>query len=68
MGLPWTNEEIRILREMAEARKSPKQIVAVLRSRTEHAIVYKAKEMGIAFRCYEPEIDLDAFNRLMKRG
>lgn len=65
MGVLWIEKEEKILRDMATTGKTPKQISQVLKSRTPHGIKLKAVKMDISF-AVEPEIDLDAFARLMK--
>jgi hypothetical protein len=47
-GIPWTDEEIAILRKMIKAGCTARQISTVLESRTIHAINKKAQELDLS--------------------
>lgn len=63
----WSDEEVKILREMSEAGFTCDEISVVLKSRNSDSIRSKALRMGITVpRNGYPEIDVEAFKRLMK--
>lgn len=69
MGIPWTKQEMDILRAMAEAGCSFVEIREVLLSRSLPAIVKKAAEERISLACRTPEVNQELFRRLMaERG
>jgi hypothetical protein len=68
MGAPlWTNQEKEVLRKMAEANKTMDEIQSVLVSRPRHGIENQVKIMGLSIG-KKPEINMEAFKKLMKGG
>ncbi len=65
-GLFWTEEEEEILRKAAEKELTAKQLVSVLKSRSENAINQKAALLGISLRGGKPEIDREAYEQILK--
>lgn len=63
-GIPWTEQEVEILRKMAEAGKSVDDIAAVLVSRTVCSVEKKASELRVSL-AGRTEIDVAAFNQIM---
>ena len=65
--MKWTKKEEDILRKMCEADVIIDEILTVFPYRTREQIRHKANSMGLklAYRA-EPEIDMDAFNKLME--
>lgn len=61
----WTDREIEILQEMANNKCTIADACRVLKSRTKHAINQKAASLGLVFGG-EPEIDFEAFKRIIK--
>lgn len=64
MSLLWTKKEIEILKIMAEAGKSVDEVLTVLKSRTDSAVLGKAERLGITFTP-KPEFDEAAFKKIM---
>lgn len=65
MSYKWTDKETEVLIKMINARKTLKDISLVLKSKTSEAIRNKSDRMGMKFS-RDVEIDMDAFNKLMK--
>ena len=68
MHINYIPEEDKIIREMAAAGKTPAQIAQVLTTRTKDSITTHCYRRGIELTVYKPEIDFDAFKRIMKAG
>jgi len=66
MKIPWTDEERDILRQMAGAGKRAREIGLVLKSRTEAAVVTQAQSLGLSLGGEKPEVDFEAFKRIMQ--
>ena len=62
----WTEQEVQVLRDLAAARLGFDEMQKVLKSRTRHAIKNKCADEKISVFGAGPEIDLDAFKKLMK--
>ena len=62
----WTDKEIEILQEMAENKCSLYDACRVLKSRTKNAISQKAADLHLSFTGGEPEIDFEAFKKIIK--
>lgn len=67
MPMPYTEREIEIIREMAEAGKTPDDVLAVLKSRTIEGLKAISRREGIKFKLFQPEIDEAAFKKLMRK-
>lgn len=66
-GATWTPEEMDILRQMAEAGATVREVGRVLKSRTLPGIRCKAEEMGIQHLFGpRPEVDFEAFQQFLK--
>ena len=61
----WTEDEDGVLRELAKLHVPPEEITAVLKSRSVAAIKQRITFLKLK-DCYAPEIDMEAFKRLMK--
>lgn len=67
MGPHWSDTEIEILKKLATAKKTAKEISLVLKSRTVQGIKCKAEELNINVSgTPEPEIDFEAFQRIIQ--
>lgn len=67
MSIQWTKKEVEILKAMASAGKTLEEVMSVLKSRSEHGIIFKAAHLGLNFTT-RPVCDFAAFERLMKKG
>jgi len=67
-GKVWTEKEEKVLRDLAGLGYSIDEIRIVLKSRSRDAIFSKATSLRISLSGPEPQIDMDEFKRLMKRG
>lgn len=65
-GQPWTSDELEILKQMADAGKTSKEISMVLVGRSIMAIESKSSELALSLAGPKPVIDLEAFKRLMQ--
>jgi hypothetical protein len=65
-GRQWTTQEIAILRKMAMAGKTAREISVVLVGRTVMAIESKASEMGLSLAGPGPKINFQAYREIMK--
>lgn len=65
MSIKWTDQEAEIFKKMLEAHKTPEEVAQVFKSRSADGIRNKAQKMGLKWG-YEPELDMDAFHKLMK--
>ncbi len=65
--LKWLPEETKVLQEMVTAGKDEREISKVLKSRTPKAIQDRCDHLGLTLHRNAPEIDMDAFKRLMGR-
>jgi hypothetical protein len=63
----WTEQEIEILKKMISANYGMDKILKVLKSRTQSGVEHKAAYLGLSL-VSKPEIDFDAFEKLMKQG
>lgn len=63
--MPWTDQEIKILKELAGREKNAREVALVLKSRTVEAISAKGYALGLSFE-KSPEIDMDAYRAMMK--
>ena len=61
----WTDKELEILQSMAENKCTIADACRVLKSRTKNAISQKAANLNLSF-AGEPEIDFEAFKRIIK--
>lgn len=61
----WTPEEEDILSKMAKAGCNAFDILKVLKSRSINGITSKASTLGLSLAGGKPDIDMDAFKRLM---
>ena len=62
----WTAQEESILRKMAQAKRTVREVCFVLKSRSPASITAKALKMGLELSYSpSPEIDEAAFKRLM---
>ena len=66
-GIFWTEEELKIVKEMGLAGKSMKDILSVLKSRSMDSVRKQLTLMGIDAQI-KPEIDYEAFKQIMKEG
>jgi hypothetical protein len=66
-GAFWKDQELDILKEMVEAGRSLQEIMSVLKSRTAEGIRNQMDSKGLSFS-REPEIDMEAFKKIMKGG
>lgn len=66
--IPWSKEEEKILKKMAEKGCTDREIALVLRNRTANGIRAKRGVLNLQERYFLPkaEINMEAFNRLMK--
>lgn len=64
-GMPWTDQEVEVLRVMAQGGRSMRDIRNVLKSRSLAAINCKAADIELSLNQGVPEIDIDAFNAIM---
>ena len=62
----WTEQEEKILIQLAEAGCTVVEIKEVLKSRTRSSINNKAQVLGISLGGNDPEIDEDALERILK--
>ena len=65
-NIPWTEEEIDILRKLADAGYPAQDMVRVLKSRTLNAITNKMSGLGIKSRIQAPEIDYSALELMVE--
>ena len=66
MRMLWTQQEMDILKKLAEQNYPVRKIAKVLKSRTLNAIRNKAEELGLYLGGGPaPEIDLEAFKKLI---
>jgi len=65
-GKIWADDETDILRQMAAAGKTARQISAVLKSRSIASINDKSCREGISLSRGDPEIDFEAFRKIMR--
>lgn len=63
----WTTEEEDILSKMAKVGCSAFDVMKVLKSRTINGITSKASTLGLSLSGGKPDIDMDAFKRLMSQ-
>jgi hypothetical protein len=56
-GTLWSDEEVKILKELAEKKVSAKDMQLVLKGRTINAIRSKLDELGL--RCYQCGCEID---------
>lgn len=64
----WTDEEVKILKEMIDAGMTLPEIKNVLKSRSLASLRNKASDLGLHVSAYDqPEIDMKAFKELMKQ-
>lgn len=63
--VPWTDQEIEILTQMVQNGRSAFEVTQVLKSRTIASVHNKMEMLGLKV-CKAPEIDLDAYAKLMK--
>jgi hypothetical protein len=68
VGTPWSKDEEKILKKMAEKGCKDREIALVLRLRTINGIRAKRGELNLQERYFLPkaEIDMETFNRFMK--
>jgi len=65
--MKWTDEETVVLKKMCDAGVIIDEILTVFPYRTREQIRHKANYMGLKLTYHaEPEIDMEAFNKLMK--
>lgn len=65
-GRPWTPQELEILKKMAEAGKTAKEIKKVLVTRSMGGITNKASSVGLSLAGLEPTINFEAYKEMMK--
>ena len=65
-NLQWTKREEEVLKNMVEKRLGYEEMANVLKSRTLIAIRHRCAELKISIYGDGPEIDMEAFKRLMK--
>lgn len=65
MSIIWSAKEVQILKQMLDAGITPETIALVLKTRTVTSIRNKVAREGWKI-APEPELDMDAFNKLMK--
>ena len=65
-GIYWNDREKKVLKEMAESGRNAKDIAKILKSRTTNAIHIKANTMGLSLAGEKPEIDFEAFKKMMQ--
>lgn len=66
-NMKWTDEETVVLKKMCDAGVIIDEILTVFPYRTREQIRHKANYMGLKLTYHaEPEIDMEAFNKLMK--
>ena len=66
MAYKWTEQEMEILQAMAKKGFKVNDIKKVLIGRTVEAIQIKAGSLGHSLNGSPPEIDMDAYARMMK--
>jgi len=64
-GVPWTDKEIEILKEMAQKGFRVQDIQKVLKSRSINGIRNKALLLNLSLMGERPEIDFEAFRQMM---
>jgi len=62
----WTKEEEKLLKQMANMRITIRDMMLVLKNRSEDSIRHKLKKLGIKKFGPEPQIDYEEFKK-MKR-
>jgi hypothetical protein len=66
--LPWTPQEEEILIAMVKGERTAEEIGKILKSRSIDAIRNKVYGKGLEFIGQSPEIDMEAFKKIMKGG
>jgi len=67
-GIPWTEKEDDVLRSLAESGCKVGEISLVLKSRSVDALTKRASVKGFSMAGAKPEIDMDAYAKLIKGG
>jgi hypothetical protein len=65
-GTFWSDEEVKILKELAEKKVSAKDMQLVLKGRTINAIRSKLNELGLRSYQYGCEIDYAMLDKIRK--
>ena len=64
-NINYIPEEDKIIREMAAAGKTIKEMAMVLTSRSQDALMMYCRRRGIELTVSKPEIDMQVFRKLM---
>lgn len=64
-GMRWTDKEIKILKTLCKAGKTMPEVQKVFPHRTKNGIHCRASEEGLSLMGLEPEIDEEAFKKIM---
>ena len=67
-GVPWSDHEEKIIRNLIGAGCAPKEIRQVFPNRTYGAISNKLKAMSLFYQPLAPDIDMDAYRLLTGKG
>lgn len=65
-GMLWTDKETKILKELCKAGKTISDAQKVFPHRTKNSIGSKASAEGLSLAGPEPEIDEEAFKKIMR--
>lgn len=65
-SLPWTEEELKILKTLAREGHGMETMLAVLQSRSKDGISKAIRRYNITFKTDAPKIDYDLLNQIIK--